>query len=91
MDRNADNSRKTFGVYTIYRSALNYQAALQGRVLSDQFKKRTSTWLTGAKKLDAAARQAGEAKAQIGKRPLPVTLHEELLGLMQKSGTKQGQ
>ena len=90
-DRNPDGTRNFFGVYTIYRSALNFQATLQDTALSSQFKKKTSKWLTGAKKLDAAARQAGKAKAQVGKRPMPVSLHEELLALMQgRDGTKQG-
>ena len=89
-DTNADGSYKSFGVYTVYRSALTYQATEQKHALSPMFKKNVSKWLTGCKKLDAKARKEGQKKAQIGKRAMPVDLHRELLGLFQADGTKKG-
>ena len=89
-DTNADGSFKSFGVYTVYRSALTYQATEQDHTLNAMFKKKVSKWLTGCKKLDATARKEGKKKAQVGKRAMPVDLHRELLGLFQTNGTKKG-
>ena len=89
-DRNTDGSRKSFGVYTVYRSAFNFQCQEQDYTVPVKWKKKMSLWLTGTKKKDALAKKEGKKKAQVGKRPMPVSLHSELLSLMQKDGTKQG-
>ena len=80
---------KSYGVYTVYRSALNYQAERQDEALKPKFKKKLRRWLRGIKREDAQKKKEGKTKSQVGKRPLPKPLHGELLDLMHSSGTKK--